>query len=826
MFQNFLTTAYRNILQDKLFSMINIIGLALGFAACLLIFLFVWSETNYDSWVPENDRIFRLESTYVVNGRGPLPTVVVPARTKEAIVADYPHLIEKATHILGQGPSVRRGDQQFNENVNFVDENFLEIFPLTFLQGSAENALPDSRSLAISQSMKEKYFGDGAAVGEVLTLINNGNANDYRITGVYADVSDQTHFTADMLSLIDPEEFEQNAPGVFTSWFFPSAFTYLKLKEGVSPDDLRREFSAFADKHNVVPQVASYANTKPHEYFQPHLINIRDIHLDQRVPNDFKPHGSIFIVYAFSGIAILLLLIASVNFINLATARSLRRAKEVALRKTMGASRTQLIAQFMSEAFLTVTFSTVLALILAHLVLPPFNQMLNLSLSLASIITVEGLIYGVMFIIAAAMISGAYPAFYISQARPGDVLHSNKSGSEGAGLLRTALVTFQFAISIALVSSTIILYFQTSYVSSLNIGYESENRAVLRLPFSQTTDIQGTSIQNELSRVPGIKSVGFSGPIPTDTTGATFAVFSPKVDSTDSVSMAFVSTGYGYFETYGIEPIAGRTFSKDFGTDRIGFDPTDPQPEYEGTIILNQSALAKTGYTSPEEAIGQPLRVTQPNNMSVNATIVGVVPDVHYGDARTATTPMIHYYLPNFVFSVSFEYDPAMLDSIRAEVERIWQQQYPENPINLQFVEELLDAQYDDEYRQGQLLAAFSILTVLVAALGLFGLASFTAARRTKEVGIRKVLGATVTDIVGLFVWNLSKPIFIANLFAWPVAYYYMQNWLSGFIYRIDITLIPFISAGIIVSLFGAITVAARTYKVAKTHPSKALRYQ
>lgn len=826
MFQNYLITAYRNIMQDKAFATINIAGLAIGFAACLLIFLFVWSEINYDQWIKDNQRIYRLESTYTVRGRGPLANATVPARTKEVFANDFADRIEAVTHILTVGPNVRRGDQQFNETVRLVDKAFFDIFSLDFIAGSKDTALPDSRALVMSEEMAKKYFGTNAAVGETLTLINQGRTDNFRITGVFKDLPDTSHMTLDMIAFLDPEEAEQRTPGLMTNWFFPAAFTYVKLKQGIPPEALEKDFAAFSDRHNIVPQVSSYANTKPHEYFMPLLINVQDIHLDDRVTGDMKPHGSFFIVYAFSGIAILLLLIASINFINLATARSLRRAQEVALRKTLGASRQQLIGQFLMEAILTVAIASILALLIVQVSLPFYNQLLNLNLSIGTILTPTGLTLGLLFILLTAMISGAYPAFFVSRARPGDVLHANKSGNEGSSLLRSSLVTFQFAISIALIAATAILYQQTSYVSGLNMGYQSENRAVLRLPFSPTVDLTGSSLMNELKRVSGIRSVGLSGNIPTDAIGATFAVFSPAVDNNSSVSMPFVSTGYGYFETYGIKPIAGRTFSESYGTDRLPVDPANPLPEYEGTIIINESTLAKTGYGTAENAIGQPLRISQPNNMAHNMTIVGVVPDIHYGNARTATTPTIFYYLPTFIFSLSFEYDPAQLDSIRAEVERLWSEQYPDNNIVLQFVPELISAQYDDENRQGALLTAFSLLTVVVAGLGLYGLASFMAARRTKEVGIRKVLGATVTNIISLFVWNLSKPILIANILGWPMAWYFMSDWLSGFIYRIDIGLLPFLIAGLAVSLFGALTVAGRTYKVAKTHPSKALRYQ
>ncbi|GHF30922.1 ABC transporter permease [Kordiimonas sediminis] len=825
MLANYILTAWRTIIRNKMFSFINIFGLAVGFAACILIFLFVFSELRYDKWVPDAERVFRVESTYVLSGRGPLPGAAVPARVAPGITNDFRDHIDASARLIPQQQTVKKEEQLFAETIGYIDQDFYQIFPLTFSRGNAQTATKDSLSIAISESMALKYFGDRNPIGEVLTILGWSSQRDYQVSAVFADIPDESHLIGDMFVPLDEEMIENATPGLTTNWFFPSTFTYVKLKSPASVAALEAGFPAFSDRNDVVPKVPSYANTKPRDYFQLSLINVQDIHLDNRVPNDMKPHGSMFTVYAFTSIAVLLLLIAGINFINLSTARSLKRSKEVALRKTLGAKRRQLITQFMMEAGLIVGFSSLIAVMLVELLLPFYNDLLNLSLSTAPLFSPIGLIIFLLFVSVVAITSGAYPAFFVSRARPGEVLHSNKSGSDGSGLLRSGLVTFQFAISIGLIIATTVLYSQTSYVTGLDLGYDTEDIGVLNLPLTEDPHADAVSLKTELERLPGVRSATVSGGIPTNAAFASFAVFSDAIDSTDSTSMPFIAAGYDYFETYSIRPIAGRTFSEEYGTDYLPVGRGETG-SFTGTVILNESAVGRVGYNSPSEAIGKVLRISQPDNLNNEMTIVGVIPDVHFGDARLPTQPMIFYYLPTFVGTVSFKVEPGQIQTVQTAASDIWQRLFPDAPMNLQFIEDIQGAQYDADRRQGSLLTAFSILTVLVASIGLYGLAAFMATRRTKEVGIRKVLGATNMNIISLFIWAMLKPILVANLVAWPVAWYFMNDWLSQFTYRIDMSLLPFLLATVLVSLFGILTVAGRTYSTARAHPADALRFE
>jgi putative ABC transport system permease protein len=827
MLKNYIITAVRNVVRDRLFSFINIFGLAVGFAACIMIFLFVWSELNYDSWVPDSDRIYRTESVYTPMGREPLPVASVPGPIRDALLNDYPSEIIEASRIFAGPPqSVRVGEKVFQENVNYVDPSFFNIFPMEVIAGDVELALADTSSLIISQRMAEKYFGTEPAMGEIITIIRPVGSADFRVGAIVKDIPDESHMTGDIFALLDPILFEQIFPGIMTNWSAPVAFTYVKLAPGADAEALQSDFADFSDRHGIKPTIASYADYPAHNYFLMHLENIRDIHLDETLVNDMKPHGSISVIYAFGGIALLLLLIASVNFVNLATARSLKRTKEVALRKTLGANRPQLILQFVGEAILTVAASAVIALGLVELLLPWYNGLLNTQLGLATLFTPLGVTLLGMFVIIIGVLSGIYPALFVSGVKPARVLHANKSDSTGSVLLRTALVTFQFSVAIALIAATVILYRQTSFMTSLDQGFQTENIAVIGMPFSSQVHEDSLRFRRELDRIPGVVSTGISSQVLTQPAQGGVAVIPPIGDTRESISIPNVLVGYGFFETYGIEPVAGRLLSEDFGSDILPFDQNQRQGSFEGNMVVNESTVRRLGYASPEAIVGQVMKINTPTGLELNLEVVGVVKDVLFGSARDSQQPAIFYYAPTFLTTISARIEAASVPAVNAAIEGLWQRLQPDNPLNLLYVEDMIDASYDAENRQRNILTAFSVLTVIVASLGLFGLAAFTAERRTKEVGIRKVMGANNMDIVSLFVWSLSKPIVVANLIAWPVGWYYMSDWLSGFVYRIDMSVLPFVIAGVAVAAFGALTVASRTFKVARSLPVVALRYE
>lgn len=824
MFSNYFITALRNAGRDKLFSLINIIGLATGFAASLLIFLFISHEIGFDSWVEDSERIFRVEGTFHPLGRDPVPANTVSGPVRAALEANFPSEIESATRIFQTQQSVLRKGEAFQETINFVDEDFFRIFSFGFLQGDVAGALRDSRSLVVTAEMAKKYFGERQPIGEVLTLVMPQGRIDFRISAVIENLPQDTHLAGEFYALIDEEFWAQVFPNLFTNWINISSFTYVKLPPGADPAGLEARLPDFADKYNFKPSATSYANVMPRDFVHLNLRNLRDIHLYSEGPGDMQPAGSIATVYAFAGIALLLIGIASINFVNLATARAARRAKEVALRKTLGAGRLQLIVQFLGESFLMVGIAAVVAVASVELALPWYNEMLGTSFSTEMFMTAKGVAGLLALCAAVAITSGIYPAFYLSQVQPGHVLHSNQSSTSGSGRVREVLVTFQFTVSIALIAATIILYWQSDYVRGLDLGYEGENITVLRI--TSSTDFHGDAerLREELQRVDGVESVGLSGNVPTDVQISSAAILSPMIPGDESTSIRQITAGYGFFQTFGIEPVAGRLISEEYGTDQLPVF-TFREREASGSVILNESAVRRLGFRNPEHALGQTLRTPVSTNIpTFEVTIVGVVPDFHFESAREAIQPLLFWYVPRGIGTVSVRSHPAMHDAVQSRIEEIWRTVKPDVPLQRDFMTDLIDAQYEYEQQQGRLLTAFSVLTILVACLGLLGLSAFIAERRTKEVGIRKVMGASTHDIVRLFVWSFSKPMFAANLIAWPLAWYFMGGWLDGFVYRIDLDPLPFVAAGVIAAVFGAVTVASRTFGAARARPINALR--
>ncbi|MEE8370998.1 MAG: FtsX-like permease family protein, partial [Sphingomonadales bacterium] len=617
-------------------------------------------------------------------------------------------------------------------------------------------------------------------------------------------------------------------PNIFTRWTSISSYLYVRLADGVGPEAVEAGFPAFADRHEVKPQgVESYLEMKPRDFVHFKMLNVQDIHLYSEGLNDFKPQGSVFTVVAFTAIAVLLVAIAVVNFINLATAIATRRVREVAMRKTLGAMRRQIMVQFLGEAGLMVIVSLALALVMVEAALPYYNEMLGSRLSLGVLVTPLGALGLAGFALFVGVAAGAYPAFRISGIRPGRVLHSNRSGFAGSGRLRSLLVTFQFAISIALIAGTIVLYQQTSFVNDLELGYQTDNITVLRLGGSTDGHGDALRLKQALLGIPGVESVGISGAVPSDVNIGSVAIFSPVLPGDTSVSVRPVIIGYDFFDTYGIEPLDGRLISQDYPSDIIPvYQPPQEPTQADGAVLLNESAVRKLGFENNQQAMGQVLNSRTGGLLDTELTIVGIIPDIHFESAREQIQPAIYYYLPIGVGSLSIRIRPGQYEAAQEAIDQAWRAAMPTTPMLKQHMDQLILDQYQPEQRQSYVLTGFSVLTILVACLGLFGLAAFSAERRTKEVGIRKVMGASTAEIVRLFVWSFSKPLLVANVIAWPAAWYVMDDWLTSFAYRIDLTAPPFLISGLAVAILGGITVAGRTFAAAKARPINALRYE
>jgi len=825
MFKNYLMTAWRNIINNGLFSVINILGLALGLMSCILISLFVREEMAYDKWLNDSDRVVRMHSAYYTAGAPPFLTVRSAGKMMPA-VRDYASAeVEAAARIIGFSASVIQQQDVTAEEVSLVDPDFFELFDLPFVYGSKETSFTKPFDLVITEEMAIKYFGKTDVIGQTLTLCCAGpQPSELTVTGVIKNLPKASHLNTELIVYVLPAIIENN-PGL-NSWSNVNVFTYFKMREGVSIEDFQERLTYWVDNESRFKEDFP-ADQRVSDSIKHKLMALEDLHLHAKKDagnlGDLQPMGSATMIASFMFIAGLILLIACINFMNLATARASQRAREVAMRKVLGASRGQVMIQFLGEAVALVFISLLVALVLVELILPVYNQVLNSELKLALFSDFELLATVLLVGLVVGLGAGIYPAMHLSKFLPGHILKSNKSTESGrTTIFRTFLVVFQFSASIALVISTVVIYSQTHYAQSVDVGYSSDNKMVLDLRGAQD---KRESLRQELLNLPEISSVVFSSEAPTqdNENNRYFTLLDSGESSSEGQLLNYHNMGYGFFEAYNVKPIAGRLFDEKFGTDEIT-TIEDGQPAGKSSIILNQSALAKFGFSSAQEAIGKTIEADIRGQQHFE--VIGVVPDIYFRSIKFGVRPTAYTLNPLRFYVASLTVNTQNPAQLSAQIGQIWKQYAPLNPMSLQFLDSMMQAQYNDEKVQSRLFSAFSVLAIIIACLGLYGLAAYTTERRTKEIGIRKVMGARVRDIVKLLVWQFSKPVLIANLVAWPIATLAMLNWLENFSYRIDsLWLIPIcFSVGFLLLLMAWITVGGNAANVARANPIKSLR--
>jgi putative ABC transport system permease protein len=815
MFQNYLTIAYRNIINHRLYSIINIGGLAIGLAACMLILIFIQDELSYDKWIPNAERIYKFETTQSPPNRKSTASAGTPGMLAQSLVKDFGD-IEQAIRIRHAAMPVRLGDKLFREVIAITDANFFNIFDYPIVAGLREEALQNNSSVLISEKMATKYFGNQDPLGQILNI---DNEVDYKVVGVLKDLPENSNMSIDFLVWFDPARYVDKN-WFTTCWFCPNVNTYIKLAPSADIEKLKADLPDFAQR-NVIDNGATL-DERVWDTWQYYPRPLLDVHLYSRMGGHLKPSGDIMAVITFSAVAVLILIIAGINFMNLATARSMQRAREVSLRKVMGATKGQLIKQFLGEAIFTALSGLVLAIILTKLSLPFFNEFLQKELVMDLFGNpVQGFsIIG--FTLFVGILGGTYPAFFISSFRPSTVLRSNKSSQDGSGWLRNALMVLQFAISIVLIVATSIIYAQTLFARNMDMGFTTENRLTLKVSHPDAKKV-ALSLKQELLNLPGITDAAMSNDSFPKGMGQSFDVKTEEMEGT--VLINGMVAGPNFFQLYDVAPLAGRLFSEDRLADSYTH-AEDDNGQNIANAIVNESFLNKTGMGTPEEAIGK-VFVNHPGEpWSTVFTIVGVIPDLHDRSIYSTIPPLVYYDEVTSYRVMTLTLSSNNRPETLAQIETKWREMVPTVPISRQFVDEAFDNFYNGVEQRAQMFAAFSIFAIFVSCLGLYGLASFAAERRTKEIGLRKVLGAKVSDIISLMVWQFSKPVLWANIIAWPVVWYFMSSWLDGFAYRVELTPLPFIFAGGFALIIAWGTVAFHSWRVARTNPITALRYE
>ena len=831
MWRNYWTVAVRALAKSKTYSVINIAGLAIGMAACIMILLYIRYEQSYDKWLPD------VENTYEVQSWYPHPKDQPPGFfqmgtyvAQTSLQKDFPQ-IERMAYIQDNNPVFLKDGQAYaTKGWMFTNDDFLKVVNLPLIAGTT---LPTPQTAVLTKSEAIKRFGTDQVVGRTLTIITRGVHRDFKITGLLKDLPKNSSLKIDAILRLDFNALYADAPDFLNKcWGCQSGYVFAKMRPGTDIKQLQAQEPAW-EKRNIPDEPNGDIMYNAGEEQDWHFANLADVHLGKAQEATLTPGNDNRTIATFAIIALLILGMAVVNFTNLATARASQRAREVALRKVLGANRRQLIVQFVGESVLISAVAMLLALALVELLVRPFAAFLDADITLNYIGKGGVLLPAIALTLIVGIISGLYPAFFLSRFQPAQVLKANRSAAEtpGSGRLRTALVIAQFAVSIGLIICTAVIYGQTVYARSVDPGYKRDH--ILQVDNMNRYQLlsKAEAIVEQMKRIPGVQAVGLTD-IGVSTSNSSNTGLIPP-GSNRQVTIGQYNVSEGFFDAMGLKMLAGRWFDPSRPVDDTTLNfPIKKEQEIAlaqrgVNVVLNQYAVKKLGFKSPADAVGKVVRseLFEPGTGQTNINIIGVVGDSRFRSVRTPIDPIMFLDVKTGPAWMVIRYrgDPA---TVEGAVERQWKQITNDVPFEAKFSEDVIRELYKVEDSRAQIFAAFSLLAVIIGCLGLFGLASFTAERRTKEIGIRKVLGARTRDIVRLLVWQFSRPVIIANVIAWPVAWWTMRDWLNGFDERITLTPIPFVIAALIALGIAVGTVVGHAVKVARANPIHALRYE
>ena len=807
MLKNYFKIALRNLWKNKGYSAINIIGLSMGIATCLLITLYVLDELSFDRYNKKADRIYRINADIKFGG-DEQKLAVAPDPMAFTMVKDYPE-VENAVRFRNYGPSlVKKGNENIKEErVIYADSSLFDVFTLPMIAGNPKKALAEPNSVVITENIANKYFNSTNVLGKTLRF---DNRNDFKITGVIKAVPENSHFNFDFfVSLAGVDEARQNI------WLSFNFNTYLLLRKDADVSSFQRKFDEMLEKY-MFPQAMELLKInaedfkKSGNYVNLSLVPLTDIHLHSDRIAELAPNSDVQVVYIFSIIAIFILLVACVNFMNLSTARSANRAKEVGIRKVLGTKRKNLVTQFLTEAVVMSLIAFVFAIAIALLLLPYLNQLAlkNLTLSVLEHPVLLPVLIG--FAIIVGLLAGSYPAWYLSAFRPIQVLKGTLAGGFKRSYLRSSLVVFQFFISIVLIISTIIIYNQLNYIRNKKIGFNKEQVILVRDAY--VLDKKAETFKQEVLKYPEILSGTKSGYLPVSNSGRDNESLFPEgqIENDKAVSTQVWTVDHDYVKTMGMQIVGGRDFNREFPTD-------------SSAIILNETAVKLFGFSG--NPIGR--KVTELEDLNAKTTrdytVIGVVKNFNFESLRQNIGSLV-MKIGNNAGTISFRMKTTDMAQTINRIKTTWKNIAPNEPFTYSFLNEEFENMYRSEQRSGKIFISFAVLAILIACLGLFGLAAYAAEQRTKEIGIRKVLGATVSNIVSMLSKDFLKLVLIASLIAFPVAWWFMNKWLEDFAYRIHISWWVFVLASFVSIFIAIITVSFQAIKAALANPVKNLR--
>ena len=790
MFKNQLKIALRNLRRHKIISLINVIGLAIGMACAALILLYVRHELSYDRYHANKHRIYRLVSR--VQGAAYEAVAKVPGPWAIAAQKDFPEIEQIARFVFFNETLVRRGEKRFYENGGFyADSTVFDVFSFSLLQGNSETALTQPSSIVVTEAFAQKYFGNENALGQTLTF---DNQNHYQVTGVMANVPATSHFTFDylvaMASYTNPRR---------DNWQWLQFYTYVLLKAGASPQAVAEKFPALL-RQNLEAEVATV--------YAPYLQPLTEIHLRSNLFREMQANSDVAYIYIFSAVAGFILLIACINFMNLSTARASTRAREVGVRKVTGADRWQLIKQFLGEAILISFAALLIALVCIDYLLPVFNTLANRQLTV-NYFHDHFLLIGLLgMTLLVGVISGSYPAFVLSSFKPVNVL-KGKLPSSSRVRLRQGLVVLQFAISAFLMIATGVVYNQLAFIQNKKLGFNEEQLVIIRIR-DEAMRQKYETVKQAFAQHPNVVSVSASANLPG---GSDFGIpYEPAGIPRDNIPPArILVVDHDFIQTFQMDLAAGRSFSKDHPTDATA------------AFLINEEAAKQLGWG--DDPLGK--MIAMPNIERESSPVIGVLKDFHFRSMREKIGPILFFIAtPDWYSVFSVRLGPENVSETLAFLERQWAAFDPTHPFIYTFFDESFAQLHQAERQIGELLRYVSILAILIACLGLFGLAAFTAEQRTKEIGVRKVLGASVGSVTLLLSKDFTKLVLIGFIVAAPLAYYAMDRWLQDFAYRIKIGWGVFVLSGLLALAVAWVTVSYQSIKAALANPVESLRYE
>ncbi|MEO0555027.1 MAG: FtsX-like permease family protein [Bacteroidota bacterium] len=793
MLKNLVTIAFRNILKEKGYSLINLLGLSIGITCSLFLTLYVLDELSYDKYHKNAENIYRVVSN-IKEPDNAFTWAVAQIPLADELRDNHAE-ITNAVRFFGTGRTLYTyEDKSFNEEEFYLaDSTVFEMFSYKFLQGDKETALDNPYSIVLTESMAIKYFGSADCLGKALTDPEN---DQYKITGIIEDVPDNSHFSFDALIS------RNSAPSYQGSWGNFGVFTYVQFPDGYSPLEFRPNLDSIISQR-VNPIFEQFGITINYE-----LQRITDIHLYSKIQDEAEEGGDISYIYIFSIVAAFMLIIASINYMNLATARSFKRAKEVGIRKVMGSLKAQLIKQFLTESILLALLALLISLAAIFLILPYFNDLANKSIELSNLFSQEVIFILLAIIVLTGVVGGSYPAFCLSNFNPAEVLKGRVSSKEGGGLIRKGLVIFQFAISIFMLISTLVVYDQLNFLRNKDLGFSKDQMLRLELPSRDLRNKLGV-LRNSLIQQPGIVNVASASSSPGNNVGK--VIF--NVESNDGEMLEkgidFYNADFDFVSTMGMEVIEGRDFSRDILSDTIA------------AVLVNEAMVDRMAWDEP---LGKRFDIPARDTVYTKR-VIGVVKDYHQNSLYDEIEPLMIMFSKNNYFTF-IKMDGEDINSLVARVEDSWDNTFSNQPFEYQFLDQDFDSQYAADERRGTIFTIFSTLTIIIACLGLLGLTSFTTEQRTKEIGIRKVLGANLKMIVFLISKEFLILVMIATIIAFPVAYYFMDNWLQSFAYKIELTreAPTFLLSAALAVLITLLTVGFHTLKAAVANPVNSLR--